>query len=113
MSEGPSRVDNALRRESTPGRRGYAALRRELDAVRDRLWSRLECAAHVLLRGAGITGWVANRAIYARRDEKVAYGDLVFADLRLVIELDGKGYHSADGHARRDEASDLRLARLG
>lgn len=121
---GPARLDDALRRgvehrklrealAATPHRRGYAALRREVDARRDTPWSPLECAAHELLRGASIDRWWANHAIYEQRDVRVGYGDLVFFDLRLVLELDGKGSHSGDGNARRDKARDLRLARLG
>lgn len=124
LREGPARLDDALRRgieldrirealTATPRRRGYAGLRRELDLVRDRPWSRLECAAHELLRGASITGWRANRAILAGPGERVGYGDLVFEDLWLVVELDGSGYHSEDGDATRDKVRDLRLARLG
>ncbi|TBT88733.1 DUF559 domain-containing protein [Propioniciclava sinopodophylli] len=84
-----------------------------LDLVRDRPWSRLECAAHVLLRDAAITGWRANRAISAGPGDRIGYGDLVFEDLWLVVELDGVGHHSADGDAARDRARDLRMARLG
>lgn len=124
LRDGPGRLDDALRRgveldrmrealEATPGRRGYAALRRELHAVRDRPWSRLECAAHALLRDAAINGWRANRAILAGPGDRVGYGDLVFDDLWLVIELDGTAYHSEDGHRSRDRARDLRLVRLG
>lgn len=124
LSEGPPRLDDALRRgiellkirealEATPRRPGYGRLRRELRDVRDKPWSRLECAAHVLLRQAGITGWRANRAIRASPEELVGYGDLVFDDLWLVIELDGKGDHSELWQRTRDKARDLRLARLG
>ncbi|MDO5535829.1 MAG: DUF559 domain-containing protein [Propionibacteriaceae bacterium] len=121
---GPDQLDDALRRgvdpaklraalEATRGRRGYELLRRQVHAVRDTPWSRLECAAHDLLRGAGVNGWVANRALYERQDVRIGYGDLVFADLMLVIELDGKEFHSEDGHARRDRARDRRLHRKG
>lgn len=124
LREGPARLDDALRRgiemvkiraafERTRGRRGYGALGRELDAMRDEPWSRLECAAHEVLREAGIAGWRANRALLAGPGDRIGYGDLVFEDLRLVIELDGKGFHSEDGHARRDRARDLRLVRVG
>lgn len=124
LREGPARLDDALRRgvelgrlrdalAATPGRRGYATLRRELDLVRDRPWSRLECAAHVLLRDAAITGWRANRAISAGPGDRIGYGDLVFEDLWLVVELDGVGHHSAHGDVARDRARDLRMARLG
>ena len=124
IAEGPRRIDDALRRgielakmrealALTPRRRGSAALRRELDLARDEPWSRLECAAHELLRTHGITGWRANRAILAGEGDVVGYGDLVFEELLLVIELDGREFHSKDGHAQRDKKRDRRFHRLG
>lgn len=82
LQYGTDRLDDALRRgvepsklrlalDALPGRRGYAALRREVEAVRDRPWSLLERRAHEVLRGAGLTGWRANRATdgHTQRDK--------------------------------------------
>lgn len=124
VEHGPWWIDDALRRgldpadlrralDLCPGRRGFGRLRAAVHAIRDRPWSILERRAHLLLRQAHIGGWEANRAVYARRDELLGYGDLVFAHLRLVIELDGAAAHSSPGDRDRDAARDLRFARAG
>lgn len=125
-SYGDDRIDDALRRgvdpaklraalAACPRRRGWGGLRRVVHAVRDRPWSPLERDAHELLRGAHIGGWQANRCIYARGDppRPIGYGDLVFRDVKLIIELDGAEHHTAEADRARDEHRDLRLARLG
>lgn len=121
---GDHHLDDGLRRGVEPaklrralnlsaGRRGFGRLRPLVDAVRDRPWSKLERQAHELLRAADIDGWLANRAIYAGRDDRIGYGDLVFAEIRLVIELDGLTDHSSPGDKVRDARRDLKLARIG
>ena len=82
--------------------------------LRDAPWSPLETEAHKLLRQAHVTGWEANRGVYDKRGETLlGYGDLVFAEFRLVIELNGDAFHSDKESRDRDEASDLRLEREG
>lgn len=125
VERGEAQLDEALRRGVEPaavkrafdlsrGRRAFWPLRRPVQALRDRPWSPLERAAHELLRDAGVGGWQANRALYDVRGETlIGYGDLVFAALGLVLELDGAGHHSS-GEARvRDANRDLALARAG
>lgn len=98
----------------SPGRRGFAHLREVVHMMRDRPWSPLELAAHKLLRQAHVTGWDANRAIYDRRGEELlAYGDLVWATLHLIVELDGWDSHGRPDARSRDAARDLSLAREG
>ncbi|MFT3875735.1 MAG: DUF559 domain-containing protein [Propioniciclava sp.] len=121
---GDDRIDDALRRGVDPAklkqalaysgkRRGFAALRPVVESVRDRPWSKLERLAHEQLRAAGVTGWRANRAIYATHDQRVGYGDLVFYDLSLIIELDSVAHHGSYDARARDTMRDRRLQRLG
>lgn len=122
---GEGQLDEALRRGVEPaavkraldlseGRRAFWALRRPVHQLRDRPWSPLERAAHELLREAGIDGWQANRGLYDSRGETLlGYGDLVFAALRLVIELDGAAQHGGAEARARDSNRDLALARAG
>lgn len=107
----PAKLRRAL--DLSTGRRGFGRLRPLVEAVRDRPWSKLERRAHEQLREAGIGGWLANRAIYAGRDDRIGYGDLVFTEIRLVIELDGLATHSSSSDKARDTVRDLRLARIG
>ncbi len=122
VERGLDELDDALRRGAephelqralllTPGRRGHAPLRRAVEDLRDRPWSPLEREAHRLLRDAGIGGWRANVGLWdARGERRIGYGDLVFSDHGLVIELDGASYHTDPA---RDAARDLALVRAG
>lgn len=110
-------VDPAdLRRgiDLSPNRRGYAALRRVVAELRDGPWSPLECAAHELLRDAGIDGWEANRTVYDDRgEERLGFGDLVFGAHGLVVELDGASFHGAGEARAHDGSRDLAFERAG
>jgi very-short-patch-repair endonuclease len=55
-------------------------------------WSAAERSLHRLLRAAGITGWEANRPIILR--DMTFYVDVIFRKLKLVIEIDGRLYHT-------------------
>ena len=78
----------ALTRER-PGNR----LRRQLllDS-RDEPWSAAERLLHRLLRGAGIEGWQANRKVVVGGVEY--WPDAVFWRVRLIVEVDGREFHS-------------------
>ncbi|MFT3875276.1 MAG: hypothetical protein QM708_02445 [Propioniciclava sp.] len=95
------------------GRRGLASIRRTVHQLRDRPWSILERTAHQLLRDAHIEGWVANRALTDRDGNLIGYGDLIFANLALVIELNSDTYHRSPDQVARDAQRDLRLAEAG
>ena len=54
--------------------------------------SEAERMSHAALHGAGITGWAANLEILLPRYGRV-FGDLVFVEQRIVVEVDGWAYH--------------------
>lgn len=96
---GPGVMDRALQRHTeldplwrshvrNKGRYGSPRARILLQAAGDNAHSGAERLFIQLVRAAGITGWSANRPIgpYC--------GDFVFADLMLVVEIDGLAFHS-------------------
>lgn len=94
------------------GRRGTPlavdALRRVADGSR----SAAERLAARLLRDAGVSGWALNRPIY---DDAglIGVGDLVFAAVKLVVELDGWAYHVTPQAFQRDRQRQNRLIAAG
>jgi very-short-patch-repair endonuclease len=103
-SIGGDAIDHALRRrrttltdlrramELTADRVGNPVRRQLLLDSRDEPWSAAERLLHQLLRGAGITGWKANRAIVVEGSNY--YPDALFHRVRLIIEVDGRKFHS-------------------
>lgn len=51
-----------------------------------------EPIAHRSLRGAGITGWVADHEVWLT-DYGLAVLDLAFLGLRVLVEIDGWAFH--------------------
>jgi very-short-patch-repair endonuclease len=78
--------------ELTGGRRGNRTKRRLLLDSRAEPWSEAERSFHRLLRNAGVTGWKANRPVALRNSSY--YVDVIFRKLKLVIEIDGRLYHT-------------------
>jgi very-short-patch-repair endonuclease len=78
--------------ELTAARVGNPTRRRLLLESRAEPWSKAERLFHCLLRGAGITGWQANRPVVLRGS--TVYVDVVFRRLKLVIEIDGRLCHT-------------------
>jgi len=74
--------------------------------------SAMERLAAQLLNRAGITGWSANRQI---RDGHgvIGLGDLVFDDVRLVIELDSWAFHVTPDRFQGDRRRQNRLVAAG
>lgn len=72
----------------TPGNR---ARRRVVQESMLKPYSIGERELHRLLHRAGISGWVANKALTL--SGKVAIPDVLFADVRLVVEFDGVEFH--------------------
>ena len=74
--------------------------------------SAAERLAAQLLRRAGIVGWSANVEI---RDERglIGVGDVVFEDVKLVIELDGWAFHATPDRFQRDRRRQNRLIAAG
>ena len=78
--------------ELTAARAGNRMRRRLLLDSRAEPWSKAERLFHCLLRDAGITGWKVNRPVVL--DDSTFYVDVVFRKLKLVIEIDGRLYHT-------------------
>ena len=78
--------------ELTAARAGNPTRRRLLLDSRAEPWSKAERLFHGLLRDAGITGWHANQPVVLGASR--FYVDVVFRRLKLVIEIDGRLYHT-------------------
>jgi len=66
---------------------------------------------HVILRRAGITGWVTDEPIHDRRG-LIGSADVVFPAELLVIEVDGMAYHGA-ARFQSDRSRQNRLVTAG
>jgi len=78
--------------ELTAARVGNRVKRQLLLDSRAEPWSKAERLFHGLLREAGITGWRANRPVVLA--DSTYYVDVVFRELKLAIEIDGRLYHT-------------------
>jgi very-short-patch-repair endonuclease len=78
--------------ELTAARVGNRIRRQLLLDSRAEPWSEAERSFHRLLRDAGITGWRANRPVVLK--DLTCYVDVIFRHLKLVIEIDGRLYHT-------------------
>jgi very-short-patch-repair endonuclease len=78
--------------ELTAARVGNPTRRRLLLDSRAEPWSKAERLFHRLLCNAGITEWRANRPVFL--DHSTFYVDVLFRKLKLVIEIDGRLYHT-------------------
>lgn len=74
------------------GRRGSPSAGRLIARAGDRAASEPERRMLALLRGAGITGWVANLEVTLRAGAALRL-DVAFADIRLAVEVDGWAHH--------------------
>ena len=93
-------------------RPGAKQLRRLRPLFAGRAASEAELAFHELLRQAGITGWKPNERVVLN-DRRWVCVDILFPDLKLVIEIDGPTHYS-DVEARdRDNARDADLFAAG
>lgn len=75
-----------------PHRRDNRLCAQLIHESRDEPWSPPERSLHRLLHGAGITGWVANKAVTVGAERRFA--DVRFDGLMLAIEVDGYEVHS-------------------
>ncbi|QCB93636.1 DUF559 domain-containing protein [Cellulomonas shaoxiangyii] len=82
-------------RAGHPGHRGNVRLARAADRLRRGAYSPAEDLLHDLLRGAGITGWVADADLRPLTGV-AAVADVWFAAARLVVEVDGRAAHGPD-----------------
>lgn len=88
--------------------KGRAVVARLLREARDEPWSTLELDAHRLLREARITGWRTNAPVLI--DGRTYKGDVLFHKERLIVELDGRRFHT---HAELDDNNERRNALVG
>jgi hypothetical protein len=97
----------------TVGRRhGVCRARSVLADVIGTPHSEMEMRVHRILRGAGIAGWLANAPI-EDADGLVGYVDLLFPREHVVVELDGRAYHSDPDRFQLDRTRQNRLVALG
>lgn len=76
----------------TGRRRGNPDRRMLLLDSRNEPWSAAERECHRLFRAAGIIGWKANQPVIVERQE--FFVDILFRGLRLVVEIDGRKFHT-------------------
>ena len=103
-AHGGDAIDQALRRRRTTLQHLHRAMELTADRVgnrvrrellldsRDEPWSAAERRLHRLLRSAGITGWHANQTVLV--DGATYCPDALFRRLRLILEVDGRAFHS-------------------
>lgn len=103
-----------VRREliRTPQRHGLARAWSVMRDVAQAPHSEAEVRVHRVLRDAGISGWTANVSVHDG-DGLIGIVDLVFDDVKLVVEIDGQAYHSDDVAFQRDRSRQNRLVRAG
>lgn len=74
-------------------------------------WSPAERLLHDLLRGAGITNWVANATV--RVDGRTLHPDVLLREHPLVIEVDGFAFHGGRVAFQRDRERQNLLVQAG
>ncbi|HEY4991009.1 MAG TPA: DUF559 domain-containing protein [Nakamurella sp.] len=101
----PDHLESALRQrkltqeqleESLALGRGVHGQRRARGAraaVADNPWSNPERAAHLLFKKARITGWTGNSPVQVHGG--IRYPDLVYEDIKLLVEIDGREHHGS------------------
>jgi hypothetical protein len=75
------------------GRRGARLLREALPLLRDNVWSPRETWVRLVLLRAGLPEPARNQDIFDHRGRRVAIGDLVYAELMVLIEYEGERWH--------------------
>lgn len=94
----PVKLQQALERGA--GRRGWSAARVAVHESLENPHSEAERLTHRALLAGGVTGWRAN-------PDLVVFGhtmrpDIVFDDVKLIVEIDGYAYHSDRDAFERD-----------
>jgi REase_MTES_1575 len=105
--------DLAGRVRAAAGRHGIGRLVRLMRSAGSGARSAAERLAVDLLRRAGIGGWTANTPIRDRSGYLLGVGDLVFPAERIVIELDGRAFHSTVERFERDRYRQNQLIGAG
>lgn len=119
----PDRLDTALRTRKVTqaqldaalaaarGSRGQTSARRARVAVADSPWSHPERALHALCRRVRISGWTGNSPIILPSGRK--FGDLVFEDAMLVVEVAGRRNHGTAAAFDADRVRQNELVEQG
>ena len=79
--------------DSLAGTSGQAVRRCVVESCLSNPWSYAELRLHRILRRAGITGWVGN--VPLRVGGQVLQPDVLFPVAKIVIEFDGRAFHSS------------------
>lgn len=93
-------------------RRGVAQLKAHLADARTGTHAESERRMVRILRRARIKGWQVNVAVH---DEAglIGYGDFVFEKSRIVLEVDGRAWHTTPDRFQRDRTRQNRLVKAG
>ncbi len=105
------RVELAEAVRHRTGWRGTPQLLQLLAESVDGAHSWLEARLILLLKSAGIRGWVANAPV-SDASGLIGIADILFPGARLIIEVDGRRYHDAD-RFQSDRTRQNRLVRAG
>jgi very-short-patch-repair endonuclease len=106
------RRDLEQRLQDYPGRHGNTQLRQLLEQTADGAAAESERRLHRILRSGGITGWVANHAVW-HEGELVAVVDVAFINWRVALEVDGMAFHTDVDRFQRDRERQNALVALG
>ena len=74
--------------------------------------SEAEVRVHDVFRRAGVGGWTANTPVLDD-DGLIGIVDVLFADACVIVEIDGRAYHSDDIAFQRDRTRQNRLIGAG
>jgi hypothetical protein len=95
------------------GRHGVSRLVRMVASAGSGTRSAAERLAVGLPRRAGIDEYQTNKPIHDADGELIGVGDLVFEGERVVVELDGRAYHTTSDRFERDRYRQNRLIGAG
>lgn len=96
---------------ASPCRHGMARAWTVLQEAAD-AFSIAEIRLHRILRAAGLTGWRANIEVFDS-DGSVGWADVIFDRAKVIVEIDGRQYHSNDVRFQQDRTKQNRLVMLG
>jgi hypothetical protein len=106
-------VDDVRRTLSGMGQRhGLARAWRVLGDVGAGAHSDGEIRLHRVLRAAGVHGWTANTPVHDQ-DGLIGLADVLFEPERVIVELDGRAFHTDAVAFQRDRERQNRLVMAG
>lgn len=93
--------------------RGLTALRARLADAESGTRAESERVLARLMKAAGLRGWVFNQEIRSASDQLLAVSDCLHPNLKLVIEVDGRAWHSTADRFQRDRTRQNTLVLAG